>query len=79
MGHIDTYVGILRRLIAKGDPNGIPLAERAINEYWDSTLPRAVYSQFPRWSVCLSLFEQTGQIRNRVDIDGIIGHAIIRG
>jgi len=24
---------ILRRLIAKGDINGIPLAERAINEY----------------------------------------------
>jgi hypothetical protein len=28
---------ILRRLIAKGDPNGIPLAERAINEYLDAT------------------------------------------
>jgi hypothetical protein len=28
---------ILRRLIAKGDPNGIPLAERAINEYCDVT------------------------------------------
>ena len=34
MGHIDTCLGILRRLIAKGD--GIPLAERAINEYWDA-------------------------------------------
>jgi hypothetical protein len=37
MGHIDTCLGILRRLIAKGDMNGIPLAERAINEYWDAT------------------------------------------
>jgi hypothetical protein len=36
MGHIDTCLGILRRLIAKGDINGLPLAERAINEYWDA-------------------------------------------
>jgi hypothetical protein len=36
MGHIDTCLGILRRLIAKGDMNGVPLAERAINEYWDA-------------------------------------------
>ena len=36
MGHIDTCLGILRRLIAKGDINGIPLAERAINEYWEA-------------------------------------------
>ena len=35
MGHIDTCLGILRRLIAKGDLNGLPLAERAINKYWD--------------------------------------------
>jgi hypothetical protein len=28
-------------LIAKGDMNGIPLAERAINEYWDVTLEKA--------------------------------------
>jgi len=28
---------ILRRLIADGDTNGIPLAERAINEYLDAT------------------------------------------
>jgi hypothetical protein len=37
MGHIDTCLGILRQLIAKGDINGVPLAERAINEYWDAT------------------------------------------
>jgi hypothetical protein len=36
MGHIDTCLGILRRLIAKGDIKGVPLAERAINEYWDA-------------------------------------------
>ena len=30
-------IGILRRLIAKGHANGIPLAERAINEWWDVT------------------------------------------
>jgi hypothetical protein len=41
MPHLDTCLGILRRLIAKGDPNGIPLAERAINEYWDVTPPKA--------------------------------------
>jgi hypothetical protein len=28
-------------LIAKGDINGIPLAERAINEYCDATLEKA--------------------------------------
>ena len=33
MPHLDTCLQILRRLIAKGDPNGIPLAERAIDEY----------------------------------------------
>jgi hypothetical protein len=37
MPHLDTCIGILRRLIAKGDPNGIPLAERAINEYLEAT------------------------------------------
>jgi hypothetical protein len=37
MPHLDTCLGILRRLIVQGDPNGIPLAERAIDEYWDVT------------------------------------------
>jgi hypothetical protein len=32
---------ILRRLIAKGDMNGVPLAERAINEFWGVTPDRA--------------------------------------
>ena len=41
MPHLDTCVGILRRLIAKGDPSGIPLAERAVNEYWNVTLEKA--------------------------------------
>ena len=41
MPHLDTCVGILRRLIAKGDMSGMPLAERAINEYWDVTLKEA--------------------------------------
>ena len=27
-------------MIAKGDMKGIPLAERAINEYWDVTLEK---------------------------------------
>jgi hypothetical protein len=40
MPHLDTCLGILRRLIAKGDMNGIPFAERAINEYWDVTLEK---------------------------------------
>ena len=29
--------GILRLLIAKSDPDSLPLAERAINQYLDST------------------------------------------
>jgi len=37
----DICVGILRRIIAKGDMNGILLAERAINEYWDTTPEKA--------------------------------------
>ncbi len=41
MPHLDTCRDILRRLIAKGDINGISLAERAINEYWDATLASA--------------------------------------
>ena len=41
MPHLQTCRDILRRLIAKGDPNGIPLAERAINEYLDVTPPGA--------------------------------------
>ncbi|WP_426437813.1 hypothetical protein [Bradyrhizobium genosp. P] len=41
MPNLDNCLSILRRLIAKGDPNGHPLAERAINEYWDATLPGA--------------------------------------
>ena len=31
----------LRRLIAKGDINGVPLAERAIQRYWDETPAKA--------------------------------------
>ncbi|QOZ26791.1 hypothetical protein CI1B_37710 [Bradyrhizobium ivorense] len=41
MPHLDTCLGILRRLIAKGDPTQVPLAERAIDEYWEATLPGA--------------------------------------
>jgi len=41
MPHLDTCLGTLRRLIARGDLNGIPLAERAINEYWDATPKKA--------------------------------------
>jgi hypothetical protein len=41
MGHLDTCLGVLRRLIAKGGAKGIPLAERAINEYLEVTPVRA--------------------------------------
>jgi hypothetical protein len=41
MPNLETCKGILRRLIAKGDMNGIPLAERAINEYWNATPEKA--------------------------------------
>jgi hypothetical protein len=37
MPHLETCLGILRRLIAKGDMKEIPFAEKAINEYWDLT------------------------------------------
>jgi hypothetical protein len=37
MPNLETCVDILRRLIAKGEVNSIPLAERAINEYLDAT------------------------------------------
>ena len=41
MGHIDTCLGTLRRLIAAGDLNSIPLAEAAIEEYWAATPAKA--------------------------------------
>jgi hypothetical protein len=41
MRSMDICLGILRRLIAKGDINSVPLAERAINEYWDETPAKA--------------------------------------
>jgi hypothetical protein len=41
MGHVDTCLGTLRRLIADGDINGIPLAEAAIEEYWAATPAKA--------------------------------------
>ena len=44
MPHLDSCRDILRRLIAKGDPNNIPFAERAINEYLDATPPKACKS-----------------------------------
>jgi hypothetical protein len=37
MPHLRTCLEILRRLIAKGDLNGVPLAERAIDEYLKAT------------------------------------------
>jgi hypothetical protein len=37
MPHLEKCLEILRRLIAKGDKDGLPLAEGAINEYWDLT------------------------------------------
>ena len=41
MPNLDTCLGILRSLIAKGDMKDIPSAERAINEYWDVTPTKA--------------------------------------
>lgn len=41
MPHMENCKAILRRLIAKGDPNGLPLAKRAIDEYWDVTPEKA--------------------------------------
>jgi hypothetical protein len=41
MPQLETCLGVLRRLIAKGDPGGVHLAERAVDEYWNATLPGA--------------------------------------
>lgn len=41
MPHLKHCLEVLRHLIAEGDENGIPLAEQAINEYWEVTLPGA--------------------------------------
>ena len=41
MPQLDTCLGTLRRLIAKGDMNDLPLAQSAIDEYWDATLEKA--------------------------------------
>ncbi|WP_426613803.1 hypothetical protein [Bradyrhizobium sp. McL0616] len=37
MPHLQTCQAVLRRLIARGDPNAISLAERAVNEYLEAT------------------------------------------
>jgi hypothetical protein len=41
MGHIDSCLGALRRLIANGDMSGIPLVKEAIEEYWAATPAKA--------------------------------------
>jgi hypothetical protein len=41
MSHYDTCLGILHRLVAKGDVSGMPLAERAVSEYWNATPAQA--------------------------------------
>ncbi|WP_342711214.1 hypothetical protein AAFG13_04280 [Bradyrhizobium sp. B124] len=37
MPYLRSCLELLRRLVAKGDVSGLPLAERAINEYLDAT------------------------------------------
>lgn len=37
MSHFDTCLGILRGLIDNGNPNAIPVAERAIDDYLEAT------------------------------------------
>ena len=41
MGHIDTCLDSLRRLIRAGDMNGLQMAEKAIEKYWAATPVRA--------------------------------------
>ena len=41
MTQIETCLGNLRRLIAAGDVNGIPMVEAAIEEYWAATPAKA--------------------------------------
>lgn len=40
MPHLHDCLYALRKLIAKGDPNGMPLAKRAVDEYWDATVEK---------------------------------------
>ena len=37
MEHVHKCTAVLRPLIAEGEPNGIPLAEKAINDLMDAT------------------------------------------
>jgi hypothetical protein len=69
MGHIDTCLGILRRLIAKGDVNGIPSAKGAINEYWDAAPVQARESglRFVQQDVLGQRNAVTGDHRNFAD------------
>ena len=69
MGHIDTCLGILRRLIAKGDVNGIPSAKGAINEYWDAAPVQARESglRFVQQDVLGQRNAVTGDHRNLAD------------
>jgi hypothetical protein len=60
MPHFDDCLEILRRLIAKGSTKGIPLAERAINEYLVVTPANA------RKSGLRLLQEDVGTQRNAV-------------
>ena len=41
MVNIDNCLDLLRRLVATGDMNDLPLAESAIEEYWAATPLRA--------------------------------------
>jgi hypothetical protein len=41
MGHIDSCLNVLCRLIAAGDTNGIQMAQNVIEEYWAATPVRA--------------------------------------
>ena len=41
MGHIDSFLHNLRRLIGKGDLNSLQMAEKTIEEYWSATPVRA--------------------------------------
>jgi hypothetical protein len=41
MGHIDTCLDNLRRLIRAGDMNGLQMVKKAIEEYWAGTPVRA--------------------------------------
>ena len=70
---LDACIGILRRLIAKGDIDQLSLAERAIREYWAVTPVKARLSglRLVQEAVLAERNTVAGDQRNFADIVNI--------